>query len=369
MVTAVELTQRLLRVDTTTGGATETAGLELLAELFCGRPEYRTVLNTDATGAPNALVVVPRHPSSPNLLLLSGHVDTVTAVPEDWSFDPWCGDVLDGQILGRGASDMKSGLAAQVAAFLKAGPNIPAALAVSIEEEWGCAGTPYVVETLQEVGIGADLKIGAVLVAEPTDGIIFCGHKGPLWFDVTVGGVPAHGSTPERGQSAIVRAAQLIDRATREFPLRSHPDLGAETANFGRIYGGTMRNVVPSSATIEVDVRTVVEDVEPLLQWWRDQPHVTSVELASSHPPVWTDPEHRWVQSLPGEVSPLPASYGTEAAPLGAALGWPPTVIWGPGSTTAMHVADESVSVADVELAERNFLVALKSWQDLADPN
>lgn len=366
METALQLAGRLIRLDTTTGVPTEPDGLRLLADIFDGHPEYRTVITEHPqTGRPAALVVVPAHPQNAKLLLLSGHVDTVTAVPDNWSFDPWAGDIVDGQLRGRGATDMKGGLAALVTAMLQAGPHAPVALAVSTEEEWGCAGTPHVIDALKAAGVGTTLQVGSILVAEPTDGDIYLGHRGPLWFNVTIGGVPAHGSTPERGQSAILKAADLIVRANRDFPRRTHPHLGVETINFGRITGGTMRNVVPDRVDLEVDVRTTYPDPQPLLQWWRNQPEVDEVTLDSVHPAVWTDVSDPWVASLPGTVVEQPASYGTEAAPLGAALGWPPTVIWGPGQTSAMHVIDETVSASAVEKAAASYLQAIRNWQAL----
>lgn len=79
----------------------------------------------------------------------------------------------------------------------------------------------------------------------------------------------------------------------------------------------------------------------------------------ASFAPVWTEASHPWVRSLsqPAEETPVP--YGTEAAPLGAGLGWPPSVIWGPGNTHVMHKADEYVETSAILNATRGYLAAI----------
>lgn len=156
---------------------------------------------------------------------------------------------------------MKGGLGAQIAAMVQSGPTAAVALAVSTREEWGCAGSPDVLATLDQAGLHTDFEVAAMIVAEPTNGQIVLGHKGPLWLDITVRGVAAHGSMPELGESAITKAARLILRAGSEMPRRQHPRLGADTLNVGMIRGGDMRNIVPSECLICADIRTVIQPI------------------------------------------------------------------------------------------------------------
>lgn len=351
---ATQITSELVRINSTTGTPGEVEALLWVARIFEANPGYTLSWARDE----RALVVAPTQHCGKELLLLSGHVDTVVATPDDWSFDPWCGDVVGGTLRGRGASDMKSGVGAQIAAMLEAGPTAPVALALSTREEWGCAGTPDVIEAIEK----ADIKVGAILVAEPTDGLLLLGHKGPLWLEVTVRGRSAHGSAPHLGENAISKAAALILRAESEMPLREHWRLGKETLNVGIIRGGAMRNVVPDTATIDVDIRTVDPDAQPVIDWWRSQPETADVRVVAHHPPVWTAASDPWVGELPLEPESAPAAFGTEAAPLGAALNWPPTVIWGPGPRAAMHVVDEAVPVSSIATAAEGYLHAIGSW-------
>lgn len=370
---AVTLTQQLMRLDTTTGTPGEPDGLLALAALFADRPDYLTFMPTDAEGKPTALVVRPAAPSSKDLLLLSGHTDVVPASPEDWEHDPWAAKIVDGQLHGRGASDMKSGVGALVAAAIEAGPTAPIALAISIHEEWGCLGTTDVLDALQMAGVYVPARdgektadqftVGAIVVAEPTDGKIVLGHKGPLWLDVTVSGKAAHGSNPDAGVSAIFAAADMLQRAREEMPLREVKYLGKETLNVGLINGGSARNVVPDTCVISVDVRTVVDDNQPLLDWWWSQPGVTDIDVFSYQPWVWTDPDHPWLRTLPLEPETEPVMYGTEAAPLGAELDSPPTVIWGPGEIDSMHVVNEKTPVAAIEQAATYYYDTIVAWE------
>lgn len=344
----------LIKLNTTTGTVGETSALHAVAALFSELPGYSLWWSANQ----DALIVGPTDVTDP-VLLLSGHVDTVIFETDEWSFDPLSGQIVDGWLLGRGASDMKSGVAAQVAAMLEVGPVAPVALALSTREEWGCAGTPEVLEALQSSG----LKVGAILVAEPTDGKILLGHKGPLWLEVTVKGVSAHGSAPHLGVNAISKAARLLLRAEEELPRREHWRLGKETLNVGMINGGTMRNVVPDTAQIDIDIRTVDPDPTPLIDWFEQQPETASARVVAKHPPVWTSADNDWVRQLPGPLDATPASYGTEAAPLGAALNWPPTVIWGPGPRDQMHVIDEKAPVQAIIEAAEGYVQAIKLWQ------
>ena len=356
--TAVDIAARLIKLNTVTGSDTEASALHMIADLFEDNGEYEQ----SWSDALDAVVIIPRAAVGP-LLVLSGHVDTVPFDPYTWSFDPLCGEVEGGNLLGRGASDMKSGIGAQVAAMLHAGPTAPVALALSTQEEWGCAGTPQVIAALRK----AEVQVGALLVAEPTDGKLLLGHKGPLWLEVQVDGVAAHGSSPERGSNAIVKAARLILRAEAELPRRTHWRLGTETINVGLINGGTMRNVVPDRVQLGVDLRTVDPDQTTLTDWFLNQPEVADVQVVAHHLPVWTDAEEPWVEAIPLPPDPTPAGFGTEAAPLGQAFGSPPTVIWGPGPRDQMHVVDEKCPVQFIKDAAEGYVEAIQAWSQIRE--
>lgn len=358
---ARRLTAELVRIDTTSTGEGEVAGLRAVAGWFADRDDLEILTPLDEDGQPAALLVLPRGQRS-DLLLLSGHIDTVPAEASGWSHDQWGAEIADGWLYGRGASDMKSGLAAQAAALLGSPRGVRAGLAVSRNEENGCRGTAAVIAALRAAGA----SVGALIVGEPTDGRLVLGHKGPLWIDVATAGVAAHGSTPELGVSAIEKMTALLARVPG-LPLREHVALGRESVNIGTVRGGSIRNAVPERCVIQVDLRTVDPDPEPLLAWWRAQPEVEAVEIDVHLPALWTEPDDPWVATLDAPLAPRPVGFGTEAGPLAAEFGLTRAVIWGPGPMDCMHAIDERVALASIDAAAAGYADAVGRWAGSPD--
>lgn len=356
----VEITQALVQIETTTDTSGEFAGLQYVAGLFAHRTDLVLTTPLRDNGEWSALLISPAHVTGP-LLVLSGHIDTVPVTePEQWQHPPLGAFIDDeGWLWGRGASDMKSGLAALIHAVLVSEPGAPVALAVSRLEEVGCQGTVDVVAALQQ----ANVEVGALIVAEPTAGRVVTGHKGPLWLRIETAGVAAHGSTPERGVNAITAMSRLLLRAGEELPRRSHPVLGTETLNIGVITGGTLRNIVPDSCRAEIDIRTVDADVTPLIEWWTGQPERPQVTTIVHSPSLSTDPGDTWVGSLSGELADEPVGFGTEAGPLAHELGLTRAVVWGPGPLDRMHTRDERVAVSAIERAAEGYAAAITNWE------
>jgi succinyl-diaminopimelate desuccinylase len=152
------------------------------------------------------------------LLHLNGHIDVVP--PGDgWSVDPFGGVVRDGKLYGRGASDMKAGIAAAiyaVEAIRRAGVVLRGSVEVSgtvDEESGGFAGVAF----LCEQGRISRARTDHVIIPEPLGVDRIClGHRGVHWFKVTAHGRIAHGSMPFLGESAIERMGVLLDRVRRE---------------------------------------------------------------------------------------------------------------------------------------------------------
>jgi acetylornithine deacetylase/succinyl-diaminopimelate desuccinylase-like protein len=111
---AVDLLQRLLQINTVNPPGNEQPAQDLLAETLIEAGFECELLAAEA-GRPNLVARLRGESDGPTLCLL-GHVDTVPAEPSEWSFDPWAGDVVNGEIRGRGAQDMKDQVAAEVAA-------------------------------------------------------------------------------------------------------------------------------------------------------------------------------------------------------------------------------------------------------------
>lgn len=235
---ATELLQRLIRFDTVNPPGNERAANEFLADLLeaagftvtlIGRTPERPNLVAELRAADPAGAE-----AGPTLGLLS-HVDTVLAAAEDWQHDPWSGALVDGEIWGRGAIDMKSQTAAEVWAALELARSgwRPARgvlkVFVVVDEEtggsegavWLCAEHPDLArcDLLLNEGGGAPMHFRGTLHYG-----ICTGEKGPLRFSLHAGGTAAHAATPGLGDNALVRLAPLITRlAEAELPFDVDP--------------------------------------------------------------------------------------------------------------------------------------------------
>lgn len=166
-------------------------------------------------------------------LMFSGHMDTVAPGEMPWDYDPYGAQEADGKIYGRGASDMKGGLAAMVVAMLKlAQTRAPLKgnliLAATAGEESGCLGA-------QALVAGGVLDgVGAMIIGEPTHENLVVTHKGALWLEVESFGKTAHGSMPEQGSNAIAHMNKAIsDLSNYTFKYEENPFLGGPTLNIG----------------------------------------------------------------------------------------------------------------------------------------
>jgi succinyl-diaminopimelate desuccinylase len=145
---------------------------------------------------------------------LNGHFDVVPA-GAGWTTDPFGGEVRDGRIYGRGACDMKAGIAAAVyaaEAIRRAGVTLPGTLEISgtvDEESGGLAGMGWLAET----GRVSAARTAAVIIPEPLNVDRICvGHRGVYWFELTTRGRMAHGSMPFLGISAIEHMGRVLER-------------------------------------------------------------------------------------------------------------------------------------------------------------
>lgn len=212
--------------------------------------------NGDAAG-PNLVARFAGQGEGP-VVALGGHTDVVVANEPDWltgsGFTP---REIDGRLYGRGAADMKGGLAAclvAIAAFRAVVPNHRGQvmfIACVDEEVGGGNGMGFLVEA-------GHVRADAVINAEQTGLEIKTAYKGNCWLRVAVHGRTAHGSTPERGVNAIEKAATVIGALyAHGVTSTPHPVLGSGTFNVGTIAGGEAKNVVPARCEFTVDARLV----------------------------------------------------------------------------------------------------------------
>ncbi|MCA1812869.1 MAG: M20/M25/M40 family metallo-hydrolase, partial [Halobacteriales archaeon] len=180
-------------------------------------------------------------------LVLSGHVDVVP-VGDGWTCDPFAAEVRGDEVLGRGTCDMKGAVAAMLAAARQQGEG-DWALAFTLDEETGMAGAHRLADS------GAIAGAELVVVGEPTELRLGVAHRGVLWTEVTVRGQAAHGSTPEKGRSAIRDMLRLL-QGIEGFALPgTHPVVGGSSLNIGTLRGGEAVNMVPALCRAELDLR------------------------------------------------------------------------------------------------------------------
>lgn len=306
-------------------------------------------------------------------IAFTGHLDVVPLGAQPWTVDPFGAEVKDGRIYGRGACDMKSGVAAFVTAAVAAADNIGAGpgvtLVLTAGEETGCDGAHYIVAHAR-AALG---EAGALVVAEPTSNLPMVGHKGALRLKVTARGVTAHGSMPEKGVNAVAKAARAVMRLEDfDFNFARHPMMGAATLNVGWLHGGININSVPDRAEIGLDIRTLPgqshRDIEAGLAAFLG-PEV-EISRLDENVSVWTEPTHPWIErvvAISGDVlgrgvTAAAAPYFTDASALTLAYGGLPTVILGPGPAALAHQTDEYCEIERIGEAVEIYRRLIDDW-------
>ncbi len=232
---AEELLRRLIRFNTVNPPGSELAAQEYLAAHLM-QAGFRCRLLGAQAERPNLLARLSGSVDGPTLCYL-GHVDTVLAEPAEWRHDPWSGDLADGFLWGRGALDMKSQVAAEVAAAASLARSgwRPARgelliAAVVDEETGGELGAQWLTRTHPEEA-RCDLLVneggGAVFeyAGRRCYGVC-CAEKGVFRFTVSTDGVAGHASMPGMGDNALLKMAPLLDRLAARQPsyeLTSEP--------------------------------------------------------------------------------------------------------------------------------------------------
>jgi succinyl-diaminopimelate desuccinylase len=301
-------------------------------------------------------------------LVLNGHLDTVPlGEVERWSVNPFGGEVRAGRLYGRGACDMKGGLAAMMLAakaMVERGGRLRGNLLLhfAVGEETSDPGTKTL---LLDKGYTGDWGI----VLEPTNLAVVTAEKGLLWIDVEIRGTPAHASTPELGVNPIEQAADFITRLRayrKKIGGKRHPLLGSAVCSVTMIAGGIKENVVPGSCRVTLDRRllpgegldAVEAEIQAILAQMKEQDAAfegtirrrgdgfAAAEISVDSPIAQVVREA--VQQVTGIIlSPSGAAYGTDARNFinDAHI---PAIIFGPGDPAAAHTYDESIVVSQV---------------------
>jgi acetylornithine deacetylase len=357
----LELLDALVRVDSVNPGLDPAGGGEsAIAELvvdWATKAGLRTEV-LEGTGGRPSVVVRGGRDCGGRRLLLCGHLDTVGLAGNPDGLVP---RVEGDRFHGRGAYDMKAGLAAALVACrdaVSAGVDGEVLVAAVADEELASLGVQEVLTHLDPT------DIDAAVVAEPTERQVGTAHRGFAWTELTVTGVAAHGSRPHLGADAILATGpylvelERLDRRLREAP---HPFLGPGNLHASLISGGTEESTIPDRCVLSVERRTlpgetldrIEADVAEVLERCRpaDPRLHVSARTVLHRPPMETPTEAPIVRTLLGLAGPgttvAPMSYWADSAFLSAA--GIPTVLYGPEGEGA-HADVEWVSLRGTQV-------------------
>ena len=379
----VALLQRLIRIPTVNppGEGYE----EFVADLKRVLDDYGYA--TEVHYAPTELAPLGQGLPRPNLIAklegdgplvhLNGHYDVVP-VGNDWTRDPFGGELVDGKIYGRGAADMKSGLAAQiiaVEALRRAGlkPNVHQS-AVPDEETVGVrnAGMGWLVEQ----GL---LEGDAVIITEPfgPDGVGI-GHKGAIWGEITIFGKQAHGSAPQLGVNAVEAMARYLAHIETTSG-RSSNSASPTTASRPTTRARRCRSTRSAAATPRTSSPTAARS-RSIAAWSRARTSTTRAASCSSRCRTCatsttrsTPPSRRSSPRTSRSCRPPSArssQLGLDPKILISAgsddqrfvvhnAGITNSLVYGPGQTPLSHIADEYIAVDDLVLGTKGLALII----------
>ena len=309
-----------------------------------------------APGRPNVIGVLEGRAPGPTMMFC-GHIDTVGVEGMTDAFVP---RLEDGRLYGRGAQDMKSGVAAMIAAaavLARDWMRGRLVVAAVVDEEYLSVGAEALVREWR-----ADMAI----VTEPTDLRLAIGHKGFAWVEVVTRGRAAHGSRPEEGRDAIARMGRVLvalearDRELRQ--LRPVAFQGTGSLHASLVKGGHELSSYPDRCSLQLERRTVsgedeqvvTREIEDLLDRLRraDPEFEGTARLMGYRPAYCLDGAHALPRALSQSLAragrtaePTGMSFWTDAALLaGAGI---PSVLFGPGGA-GLHSIVEYVNVEDL---------------------
>lgn len=244
----VDLCRELIRLDTSNYGEQDGPGERKAAEYVAGLLEEVGIAAQIVESEPGRASVVARWGDGPDPLLVHGHLDVVPARAQDWTVDPFAGDVVDGYVWGRGAVDMKdfdAMLLSSVRARARAGaqPSRPLVLAFTADEEaGGHLGAQYLVEHHRDLLEGCTEAVGevggfSVSVHGRRLYLIEAAEKGMRWMRLTARGTAGHGSMiqPDNAVTTLVEAVARV--GAHEWPVRLTPSMRVLLATLGELAG------------------------------------------------------------------------------------------------------------------------------------
>lgn len=326
--------------------------------------------------APGRANVVARLDATPSArtILLDAHQDTVPV--DGMTISPFEPTEREGRVYGRGACDVKGGMAAMLAAFTRLAKERPAGMAnvilsCSCDEEATSLGINHLAGSWTGKVPAYSLcpqRPDVAVVAEPTELDIVVAHRGATRWRLHTAGRACHSSRPSEGVNAIYRMARVL-HALEEYAAwlpgsrPAHPLCGPATLSVGLISGGSSVNVVPDSCVIEVDRRVIPGEENLAVQaevadylrqrldfdLVHETPYCTSPAMGDDLNGPLSQSLSRTIAAIVGPRQIIGVPYGTHASRL-ARIGIP-SVVFGPGNIAQAHTKDEWIAIDQLRQA------------------
>jgi len=355
----IQILQHLVSLNSVNGN--EGAVADYVKKLFANHGIASRVIPY-APGRSN-LVAEIGDPTSKRVLALSGHFDTVaTGDPASWQFPPFDAHTENNVLYGRGAADMKSGLAGMVITFINLADaqtplNGRLRFIGTVGEENGAMGS----RMLTEQGLADDLS--GLVIGEPTGGNLVYAHNGSLNYHVFCQGKGAHSSMPEKGINAITNLIKFVTAEKTAFDNAPvSPELGPLVHNVTVFNGGEQVNSIPAKAELQGNIRpipefdneAVINRLHEVVDQLNQEPDVQlTLHIDYSFKPIISDPQNPLLKQLKtiadaefGHPISLEVIHGaTDASEFTKSANDFPVAVYGAGEWTAAHSTNESVDL------------------------
>lgn len=373
---AADLLAELVSIDTQNPPGREEPLAEFIHEWLESRGIDAKIVDRPDPDRPQVVAEIGAGDPDAGRLVLNGHMDVVPPGNRDrWSVDPFSGVVADGKVYGRGASDMKAGLAAAMlagrAAEFSGAVDGKLILTFAMGEETAEPGTKTLLEDI-------DADYGVVL--EPTELHVHTVGKGLAWYAVEIGGKSSHASKPELGNNALdalLRNEGRLSAYRRRITERTHPLIGESLCTPTMVSAGTKENVIPESAELRMDRRFLPsedvddldEEIDDVFDPLREEGFEVSVNRVRTYEAAEIDPdEHvatvfrKHANDVAGvDTTPAGKNAATDQRNFVNDAGIP-AIIWGPGTSPQSHTTDEW---ARVDLLYHSVDVLCRAVEDL----
>lgn len=361
---SIALLKEILAIPSVNGADNEGAVAEFIANYLKEKHIDAFVQQIDET---HANIIAKLEGKSSETVVWNGHLDTVPyGNTEEWNTDPSIPVEKNGRIYARGASDMKSGLAAMVYLLGEIGesgekPEQTILFLGTCDEEKSGLGAEKILEEI-------DLSSGSLLlIGEPTGCKLGVAQKGCIWAQLNISGKTSHGAYPEEGYNAVEYGMKIVCRIKKWVTEYEHRVLGTATAQVTMIQGGIAPNMTPDFAEILLDIRTVpgisAEDVEKKIKKiCRKEVEETNgevkfeVRIKNARRAIEIAEEERWLKEFKAylkqngaETEEIGINYFTDASILTKKESEIPVLLFGPGEPRLAHKPNEFVELEKYE--------------------